>query len=156
MITEPAVVISYRHGRAEVEVQRQSACGHCQLTQACGSGAIGRLLGNRRKPLIIETDRALRAGDRVVLAMPEAAVVRASFLLYGLPLIGMLAFAVLTEVALAFPEWAVVLASAAGLGCGFLLAGRVGRTLWRDSLGVKIADIARVDARVNPGSMPGS
>ena len=78
-------------------------------------------------------------------------MVRASFLLYGMPLIGMLVFAVFTQNALAFPEWAVVLAAAVGLGLGFVIAARIGRTLPRNSLSVNI-----VDVRVNPGRMPGS
>jgi sigma-E factor negative regulatory protein RseC len=151
MVTEPAVVMRYQDGRAEVEVRRQSACGHCELAQGCGTGAIGRLLGNRRKPLIIETDRRLEAGDEIILGMSETAVVKASFLLYGLPLIGLLACAVSTQVALAFPEWAVVLASFAGLWLGFEIAGRIGRTLLRNSLTVDI-----IDVRVNPARLPES
>ena len=35
MITERAVVTRCEAGRVEVRLQRDSACGHCELSQGC-------------------------------------------------------------------------------------------------------------------------
>ena len=89
MITQQATVLRRDGNRVEIELEAASACGKCELNQGCGTGAIGRLLGRRSRPLLIETERALQPGDRVQLALPEAALARVSLLTYGLPLLAM-------------------------------------------------------------------
>lgn len=120
MLTESARVIRRDGKRVELELQRGSACGHCELSQGCGTGALGRLLGRRSRPLVLETDQDCRPGDEVQLALPEASLVRASLLVYGFPLIGML-FAGLLASAAGAGDWLVALAAVAGfvVGLGF-------------------------------------
>ena len=144
MITESATVIRCQDKRAVVEIQRQSVCGHCELESSCGTGAIGRLLGNRRKPLAIDTDQELQPGDQVVLAIPEARLVRASLLIYGLPLLGMLIFGLLAHTLFALQEWLIVVAAIAGFAGGFKLAGWLAENLFSFDI---------VDIRVNPGGL---
>lgn len=151
MVTERAIVVRYQHGRAELAVQRANACAHCELAAGCGTGAIGRLLGDRRKPIIIDTDRPLNPGDLVTLGLSERAVVKASLLLYGLPLIGLVVFSVITQSVLALPEWTVVLAAAAGLWFGFEVARQAGARMAQDSFSIDV-----VDVRMNPERLPES
>ena len=89
MITESAIVTHRNGSRVELKLQRASACGGCELNQGCGTGALGRLLGHRSKPVVIETDRELEPGDQLVLGLSETALVKASLTIYGLPLLGM-------------------------------------------------------------------
>ena len=126
MLTETARVIQRDGKRVELELQRGSACGHCELSQGCGTGALGRLLGKRSRPLVIETDQDCRAGDLVVLAIPEGALVSASLLLYGLPLLGLL-LAGLVAMSFALVEWQVVVIAGCGLFVGCRLAARLAR-----------------------------
>ncbi len=63
---------------AIIRMQRQSACSHCELNKGCGTGAIGRLLGHRSKPLAIRNDYDLKAGDRVLVGLPDRAFLNAS------------------------------------------------------------------------------
>ena len=150
MITEQAVVTGRDGARVEVRLLRESVCGGCELGSGCGTAAIGRLLGNRNRPLSIECDAALQPGDRVELQLAESALVRASLTLYGLPLIGMLAAGLSAAIA-GMPELAIAAVSIAGLYLGFRLASRFAARL--DGAGVKPL-LASIE--VNPGSGPRS
>ena len=121
MLTEAAIVTRRDGTRVELELQRGSACGGCELSQGCGTGALGRLLGRRSKPLFIETEQQLEPGDEVLLALSESALVKASLTLYGLPLLGMV-LAGLLAVSVAAAEWLVVVAAVTGFYAGYRTA----------------------------------
>ena len=144
MLSESALVTRRDGNRVELELQRSSACDHCELSQGCGTGALGRLLGRRSRPLVIETDKDCEPGDRVLLELPESALVRASLLLYGLPLFG-LVFGGLLAALLALAEWLVVGIALVGLFAGFKLAARMTQRLEQGGQAPYIKDI-----RVNP------
>jgi sigma-E factor negative regulatory protein RseC len=145
MLTEPARVVSRDGRRVEVELQRGSACGGCELSEGCGTGALGRLLGHRRRSLVIETDRDCNPGDEVLLSLPEAALVKASLMLYGLPLLGLLVGGS-AAISLSLAEWWVAFCAILGLFAGFRLAARGTQKLEQGGLAPYISDI-----RVNPG-----
>lgn len=140
MLTETALVTRRDGNRVELELQRSSACDHCELNQGCGTGALGRLLGRRSRPLAIETDKDCKPGDRVLLELPESALVRASLLIYGLPLLGLLLGGLLAAL-LAVPEWLVVGIAVFGLFAGFKLAVRATRRLEQGGQAPYIRDI---------------
>ena len=146
MLTESALVTRRDGNRVELELQRSSACDHCELNQGCGTGALGRLLGRRSRPLVIETDKDCKPGDEVVLALPETALVRAILLLYGLPLFGLILGGLLAAM-ITLPEWLVVSFALFGLFAGFKIAARTAQRLEQPGQAPYISDI-----RVNPGS----
>ncbi len=152
MITERAIVRQTNGAQVELELERESSCGGCELRDGCGVGALGRLLARRRKSLRIDTERRLEPGDRVLLALPERALVRLSLLLYGLPLAGLLGGALLP--ALLWPGTAdaiAVFGGAAGFCVGWKFASRRAAGLPRDALLPAIVDI-----EVNPANRSGS
>jgi len=144
MITEQAIVTRCNGKQVELELQRGSACAGCELSQGCGIGALGRLLGKRSKPLVIETDRDLKPGDRLQLGLSESALVKASLTIYGLPLLGMIAAGLLASFA-AVSETLVTLAAGVGFIGGFKLAVYLSRLLEHDRLTPYIVKI-----EVNP------
>ena len=144
MIIEQAIVTRCDGSHIEVELNRQSACAHCDLSQGCGTGALGRLLGSRNRPLMIETNQMLNPGDHVVLGLSEAALVKSSLLVYGLPLIVMLLFGLVATL-LVLPEWQVALVAVAGFIAGFKIASSMSKLLGNDLLVPKI-----IDVHVNP------
>ncbi len=98
MITERARVVDISEsGQLELEVQRQTACGNCEVQGACGVGALGRLLGIRKPRLSLPGNATVKKGDIVTIGIPEGALVRTSLLLYLLPLVSLLLVAVLGE-----------------------------------------------------------
>ena len=145
MITEQAIVTRCDGKRVELELQRGSACGQCELSQGCGTGALGRLLGKRSKPLVIETDRDLKPGDRLQLGLSESALVKASLTIYGLPLLGMVTAGLIASFAVV-SEVLVALAACAGFIAGFKFARYLSLVLEHDRLTPYIVEI-----QVNPG-----
>jgi sigma-E factor negative regulatory protein RseC len=78
-------------------------------------------LGKRLRPLVVESEQDYRPGDEVELALPEAALVRASLLVYGLPLLGMLFGGSVASVVSA-SDWLVAVAVCTGFLAGFVCA----------------------------------
>ena len=128
MLTETARVIQRHGNRVELELLRASACGHCELRQGCGTGALSRLLRRRSRPLVIETDRDCQPGDEVRLALPESALVSASLALYGLPLLGLVLGGLLASLVFR-PEWLVAVVAVAGFLAGMSAASVRARRL---------------------------
>ncbi|HKJ52857.1 MAG TPA: SoxR reducing system RseC family protein [Gammaproteobacteria bacterium] len=150
MITEQAVVTRCEGEKIEVRLLRESACGDCELSQGCGTGALGRLLGNRSRPLSLECSQPVQPGDRLELGLSESALVGASLTIYGLPLLGML-LAGLAAALGGFGDVPVALWSIFGLCAGIKFALWKSRRLERGRLTPYIVDI-----RLNPRAWPKS
>ncbi len=146
MITEQAIVTRRDGERVEVRLLRESACGHCELGASCGTGAIGRLLGNRNRPLSFDCGEPLEPGDRVELGLCETALVRASLTIYGLPLLAMLAAGLAAALA-GMNEAAVAALSIAGLYLGVKAASWSSRRLDRERLTPRV-----IEVRLNPAN----
>jgi len=127
MIKERATVVSLSGNRAEVQMQRQSACSHCEMSHGCGTGAIGRLLGKRSKPVKIEVDLNLSPGDEVELGLPEKAFLKASLLIYGLPLLGLFLGSVLADTIFIDSEFMIFVFAMAGLLSGLAVSSRIAK-----------------------------
>jgi sigma-E factor negative regulatory protein RseC len=117
MIEEQAKVISIESGYAVVEMLRQSACNNCELNSGCGTGAIGKLLGHRNRPLKVINTHHLKQGDNVIIGLPEKAFLLASLLIYFLPLAGLFIFGLTAGF---FFEGQELLILSAAI-CGFLV-----------------------------------
>ncbi len=89
MIEETGKVLEVRPGRALVETQRGSACEGCAARGACA-----HLGGGREARVWVQDPLGVSPGDRVTVAVPEAAVVKASFWVYLVPVLVLLAGAV--------------------------------------------------------------
>ena len=150
MITERAVVTRCEGGQAEILLQRASACADCELSHGCGTSALGKLLGNRTRPLLIETRQDLKPGDNLLLGLSETALVRASLTVYGLPLLAMVGAGLLSAMSGLGETW-VTLSSIAGFIAGYKFASHLTKQLEADRLTPYIVDI-----QVNPAPLSGS
>jgi sigma-E factor negative regulatory protein RseC len=70
-----------------VEAGPNSACGGCLQKASCTTNAIGSVL--KKKSVPVDCDIQLKTGDQVMVAIDENLLLRASLLLYLLPLIGL-------------------------------------------------------------------
>lgn len=140
MITESAVVTRREGRQVELRLERGSACAGCELNKGCGTGALGRLLGHRSKPIVIETDRDLKPGDNLKLGVPESALVKASLMVYGFPLAAMITGGLLA-VLLNLPEFIVGLFALTGFATGYKFATSLARRLEDDLFQPHIVDI---------------
>lgn len=117
MIEERGRVVAIEPGAVWVSTSRKTTCSGCSANSGCGEG-----LGMTRPQLGVRAlcDMHLEIGDPVVIGMREDWVVRASVLVYILPLLSLLAMS-LTVQMLGGSEPLTILAGLLGLVLGWLV-----------------------------------
>ena len=122
MIEETGQIVDVEGAFAWVESGRSSSCGSCAVNKGCGTGAIAKVLGQRRVRMRVLNRIEARVGDRVVIGVSESGLVRGSLAVYTAPLAGLFAGG-LAGYMLAghfYPEWPADPASIAGALAGFI------------------------------------
>lgn len=131
MIKESAIIDSVDGQQVTLVTQRQSTCGQCSANKACGTYAMSKVLGAKRNTVTVQVPVAqlaakrIAVGEEVEVAIPESAFINGSMALYGIPLVGLIAGALIGE--LLAGEWLSIVAGLAGLAGGFKLAQWVAR-----------------------------
>jgi len=97
MIEESAQVISSHDDIIVIETQKKTSCGSCSINKACGTG----IVSNYFKPKTIEFNLKntinAKVGDTIIVGINERVFLFGSFLLYILPLLFILGFAVVAD-----------------------------------------------------------
>lgn len=95
MIEEHAIVVGIDNDAAKLEIVRRTPCGICGQTRGCGISIWGRLFGH--KPNIFKAVNQINAkvGDNVIVGIEEQALLTSSMTVYGIPLVAMLAGALI-------------------------------------------------------------
>ncbi|MBN2718312.1 MAG: SoxR reducing system RseC family protein [Deltaproteobacteria bacterium] len=126
----------------QVVVKRSEACGACAAKGAC------QALGGQTKDFFLELYNPIGAkvGDTVRLTISEAAVIKASAILYLLPAVNLILFALMGNMfapQLGFSsDAAAVLGALIGLGIGFFATWLVSKRAEKNQQSVPI--ISRV------------
>jgi sigma-E factor negative regulatory protein RseC len=91
MIEQQGQVVVISGRRAHVRIGGASHCPACDAGRGCGAGIFGRLL--RRKPVTLSLDNGVgaRAGQAVVVGLPESIYLKLLLRFYLLPLLAGLA-----------------------------------------------------------------
>ena len=112
-------------GRAVVRIRRAEACHSCSQKSAC------QTLGGVTKDvdLVMTNPLGARSGDRVSIFLPEASVVKASAVLYAVPLLGLLGGAMAGVLLGHWRGWSGDTPAVLGTGVGLLLALLITRVL---------------------------
>ncbi|MDH5483886.1 MAG: SoxR reducing system RseC family protein [Gammaproteobacteria bacterium] len=97
MIEETAIVVAVEGGDVLLQTQRRSACQSCRVKQGCGTSVLAKVVGQRSSQIRIQNTLNAKLGDEVVLGLNENALVQGSLMVYALPLVMMLVFAVIAE-----------------------------------------------------------
>ncbi len=129
MIEESGTVIKCDGEFADVETERKSSCGGCSATGVCGTAVLAKVFGNRRSIVRVVNSIAANEGDRVVVGLQDGALIRASLVFYIVPILGMLAGAILGEavaekLGLIMMEPFSIIGGLLGLISGFMFARR--------------------------------
>ncbi len=97
MIEEQAQVVEINGDQLILQAQRQSACGSCAANKGCGTSLLSKVVG--RKFTRFQADNSINAkiGDTVVVGIPEDALLKGSLVMYIIPILGMLVFALLAD-----------------------------------------------------------
>lgn len=137
MIEEPALVVACEDEYALVETQVQAACGSCQAGSGCGTSVLSSLFKRRYNQLRALNPIQAKPGQRVIIGLQEQALVLASLIVYLLPLVCMLLFAIGLQVIAESRQWqggelSSMLGALAGLVIGFFLVRVFSRRHQRD------------------------
>jgi sigma-E factor negative regulatory protein RseC len=122
VIEETGRIVDVQGTFAWVESERSSSCGSCAVKQGCGTGAIAKVLGQRRVRLRVLNRIGARVGDQVVIGISESGLLRGSLAVYAAPLAGLFAGTLAGYVLVSrfFPEWSADPAAIAGALAGFV------------------------------------
>jgi sigma-E factor negative regulatory protein RseC len=116
MIDQNVRVVRVHEDHILVRLGGQSGCSACDNGTGCGAGVFGKLF--RRKPVLLELPKnglTLKAGQMVVLGIPEGAYLRLVFSYYGLPLLAGLAGAIAGHTFAVWAGWGAVVRDSAAL-----------------------------------------
>jgi len=83
-----ATIVSLADGMATVTVSRSVVCARCAAGKGCGAGLLNGNPEPARLRLPVPGAMRLRVGDQVYLELSADGLLKASFLAYGLPLLG--------------------------------------------------------------------
>jgi sigma-E factor negative regulatory protein RseC len=125
MIEQQARVVEIKEGKLLLQVQRQSACGSCSASKGCGTSVLSNIVGQKFSRLQADNNINASVGDMVVVALPEKALVRASVVMYIIPVFGMFVFALLADYFLDATEGhdlLIALSAIAGLLSGSIIS----------------------------------
>src|SRR5688572_30736701 len=90
MLIETGVVVRAESDAVWVKTLRKTTCGSCQARHGCGQNLMQRMTSSDadiRARFDTETfGKSLKPGDEVEIMIEEGAVIMASVLAYGLPL----------------------------------------------------------------------
>ena len=95
MIEEVATVIKCSDEYAVLEAQRQSTCGSCGAKASCGTAVFVKTLGKKSSQIRVNNTLNLQVGDKVLVGLHENALLLGSFVIYLLPLLGLIIFSLL-------------------------------------------------------------
>jgi sigma-E factor negative regulatory protein RseC len=137
MIEQQAQVTLVKGDQVWLTVQNQQGCQHCSLSEGCGTGSLGKLIGYRSTNWVFNNSLGLKSGDKVVLSIPDRSYLLGSFLIYILPLLSFFVSAAIAEY-LWHTEWIIVLLSLSGLIGGILFSARLSRRRYAQRLQPKI------------------
>lgn len=85
MATEEGIVTETIDGMAWVKTTRSGACKHCSAKDSCSTQG-----GGESMLIKVENQVCARVGDRVVLTLKTASLLKAAFMIYIFPILAML------------------------------------------------------------------
>lgn len=97
MIEERARVIAVENNLLLLEAETTTACSACAAKQGCGTSVLSRWVGRKFTRFQAPNTVNARVGDEVVVGLAEEAMLKGSVLVYLLPLLAMIGFALLAD-----------------------------------------------------------
>ncbi len=151
MLEQDATVIESKEGHIWVEAISRSSCSQCSAT-SCSTSVISKVFGFRRNLLKMENSLQAKAGDQVIIGIPDNVLVKASVWAYLVPVISMVLFTFMAVVQ-GYGDGLQVLFALTGLATGFILVGRLTRSDYQgkafDPLLLRIKGQSQISVNLN-------
>ena len=97
MIEEQAQVIEIKGDQLVLQAQTQSACGSCAASKGCGTSVLAKVVGRKFTHFQAENNIDAQVGDTVIVGIAEDALLKGSVMMYIVPILAMLTFALLGD-----------------------------------------------------------
>jgi sigma-E factor negative regulatory protein RseC len=101
MLEQTATVVDIEGDQLVLETRPQSTCQSCAVNKGCGTAVLAKSVGQKVIHFRVVNTLSVSKGDRVVLGLPENAVLKGSIVMYVMPLLMMLAVAFIADSVLA-------------------------------------------------------
>ncbi|RUO22517.1 Fis family transcriptional regulator [Aliidiomarina iranensis] len=121
MIREIGEVTAINGQTVTITTALQQGCGGCKQQSHCGAGILSKALPNRRGSVEVWLENPPAIGSQVELWLPEKAILKFSVLLYLIPIITLLAGALIGEQLFPQQELYGILLAGAGFAASFFL-----------------------------------
>lgn len=119
MLEETGTVVETRGNTIWVETQSRGSCSNCS-NDGCSTSVLAQLFGVKRNRVALENELGAEVGQQVVIGISDGLLVRASLLIYLMPLLLMLVI-VMSANDMGVGEIVQGVAALTGLGFGFVL-----------------------------------
>lgn len=97
MIEEWAQVVEMEGDQLVLQAQTKSACGSCAASKGCGTSVLAKVVGRKFTRFHADNSIDAKVGDTVVVGISEDALLKGSLVMYIIPILGMLIFALLAD-----------------------------------------------------------
>lgn len=129
MVEEQAHIISVTGQHIVIEVSQQSSCSGCSAKSSCGTSTLSRFFGQKKPQFQLDIgDKKLQnlsVGDTIMIGLEESFYIKASILIYLLPLLTMFGLALIADQFSAHSDLLVMTFAMTGLWLGFKLASLI-------------------------------
>ena len=126
MIEEQAQVVEVQGEHLILQAHAQSACGACSAKKGCGTSVLSKVVGKKFSRFQAVNNVNAKVGDTVVVGIAEDALLSGSAVMYFIPVLGMIVFALMADYLLILEydqrDLYVALISIIGLAFGSLLS----------------------------------
>jgi len=126
VIEEHIEVVEVLGNQLVLQARTQSACGSCAVSKGCGTSLLSKVVGKKFTRFQVDNDVNATVGDTVVIGIHEDALLKGSLVMYILPIVFMLSFAVFFDLVLPLllqsRDLIIAGSSIVGLILGFLLS----------------------------------
>ncbi|MCG3729923.1 SoxR reducing system RseC family protein [Vibrio cincinnatiensis] len=85
----------------DLSCEQQTSCSHCQSAKSCGTGMVSKAIGNKALAWRLNSEKTVSAGQVIEIGFPEKSLLQSAALVYLVPLLMMIAGAVIAEAWLA-------------------------------------------------------
>lgn len=141
MIEEVATVVSTAENGVWLKTTPSGNCNSCDENKTCGTGLVARALTPRDAHFFVFTELSLLPGEQVKIAVAEENLLKAAAMVYVLPVILLVVFAVVVQAVWQPPELLVILAAITGGVIGFLCAQKYNNHLNQQPEQVQIISV---------------
>ena len=130
LVLEKAVIVSLHDQQARVAPVSENACSTCASGSACSSALLAPLFRNKSRTLTVDNTVNAKTGEEVTIGLNRMALVVASLLVYLLPVLMLLAGAIIGEamsfaIGLEGNELISILTGIGSAGLTFLIVSRL-------------------------------